>query len=82
MHLDIAKLSLSIVDSTGIPTGNVTLWDGNKKLGTSDLDSSGRATFSISTLSKGNHSITVKYGGDGDYNDSISQTLIQVVNQK
>lgn len=62
--------------------GNVTLWDGNKKLGTSDLDSSDRATFSISTLSKVNHSIMVKYGGDGDYNDSISQTLIQVVNQK
>ena len=49
---------------TGTPTGTVTFLDGGSSIGTGTLDASGVATFSTSTLSVGNHTITANYGAD------------------
>jgi Bacterial Ig-like domain (group 3) len=42
--------------------------------------SSGKATFTTSTLAVGKHSITAVYGGDADLTGSTSKVLIQTVN--
>ena len=65
---------------TGTPTGTVTFYDNNgaTTLGTGTL-SSGKATFSISTLTAGTHTITAVYGGGSNYSGSsgaLTQTVI------
>jgi hypothetical protein len=42
--------------------------------------SSGKATFSTSSLPVGTDSITAVYGGDTDFNGSTSAVLTQKVN--
>jgi hypothetical protein len=49
-------------------------------LGTGTL-SSGKATYTTSTLTAGSHSITASYGGNTTYNASTSSTLTQTVNK-
>lgn len=61
-------------------TGTVTFKDGTTTLGTGSV-SSGTAIFSISTLAIGSHSVTASYGGDGNYNASVSSVLTQTVKQ-
>ena len=56
------------------PTGNVTFLDGSIPLGTGTLVG-GIATFSSGALAVGSHSITVSYGGDGNYNPANSSVL-------
>ncbi len=53
---------------SGTPTGTVTFMDGSTSLGTGTL-SGGVATFSISTLPVGSHSITGVYSGDYQLHD-------------
>ena len=60
-------------------SGTVTFKDGATTLGTGTL-SGGVATFAISSLSVGSHSLTSEYGGDGSYLASTSSVLTQVVN--
>ena len=51
-----------------IPTGSVTLMDGSTALGSAlPLDATGKATFSVSTLTAGSHTITATYSGDANY---------------
>jgi hypothetical protein len=67
----------------GIPTGIVTFLDGNggnQKLGSSILDSSGHASFTISGLGHGTHNVTAAYGGDSTFANSTSAVLVQTVN--
>jgi hypothetical protein len=64
---------------SGNPTGSVTFYDGGKTLGTGSLSADGNATFSISSLSKGTHSITANYGGDDNFDGSNSNTFSQVI---
>src|SRR5207248_9274673 len=63
----------------GTPTGTVTFKDGANTLGTGTLDSSGHAMFVTSPLAVASHSITASYGGDANFNGSISTTLNQTV---
>jgi Bacterial Ig-like domain (group 3) len=65
---------------SGTPTGTVTFMDGSTSLGTGTL-SGGVATFSISTLTVGSHSITGVYSGDANFTTSTSSTLTQTVKQ-
>ncbi len=65
----------------GTPTGSVAFLDGTNTLGTSPVNGSGVATFSISTLSVGTHNITAAYSGDGNFSGSTSPVLSQVVQQ-
>ncbi len=63
----------------GTPTGTVTFLDGTTILGSSSLNSSGVAIFSISSLAVGTHSITATYNGDSNFTSSTSPVLSQVV---
>jgi hypothetical protein len=67
-----------VVGSGGTPTGTVTFKDGSNTLGTATL-SSGQAIFVISSLAQGAHSITAVYGGDANFQGSISAAVNQVV---
>jgi len=66
---------------TGTPGGKVTLKDGTKILKSAILDGSGKATFAISTLSAGNHAVTVLYAGDASFNSAASSVLAFEVNK-
>src|SRR5271157_3096218 len=63
----------------GTPTGTVTFQDGGATLGTGTLIG-GQARFSTTKLAVGSHSITVVYGGDGNFSPSTSPVLTQKVN--
>jgi hypothetical protein len=65
--------------SSSSATGTVSFFEGSSLLGTAAL-SSGRAQVSISRLTAGYHAITASYGGDSNYNGSISGTVTQTVN--
>jgi len=74
--------TVSVVSpGAGTPTGTVTFEDGSTVLGTVSLDNNGVATFRISTLAVGSHSITAVYGGDANDLGSTSNAVSQVVNQ-
>jgi hypothetical protein len=64
---------------SGTPTGTVTFSDGKTSLGSSTLNSSGVATFTTSSLSVANHTITARYNGDNNFNSSTSSNLTQTV---
>jgi hypothetical protein len=65
----------------GIPTGTVTFMDGSTTLGTGTLNGSGVATLNTSSLSVGDHSVTVVYGGDTNFSTSTSSAVDQTVDQ-
>lgn len=67
-------LTASVSFLFGIPTGPVMFSDGVAILGTTSLDTSGRAVFTTSTLPVGTHNITATYSGDSNYYPSTSPT--------
>jgi hypothetical protein len=50
--------------ATGTPTGTVSFLDGTTVLATVPLGSNGQATYSVTTLANGSHSLTATYSGD------------------
>jgi Bacterial Ig-like domain (group 3) len=66
---------------TAKPAGTVTFLDGVTPLGSTSLNANGVATFSISSLSVGSHSITAQYSGNSNFNASTSAVLTQTVNK-
>jgi hypothetical protein len=70
----------TVASLAGTPAGSVTFKDGSTTFGSSSLDASGIATFPISSLTGGAHSITAVYGGSASYSGSTSSTLSQTVN--
>src|SRR6516164_2912912 len=68
------------VKVTGLsPTGSVSLFDGGTHIGTGTL-AAGTASFTISSLAVGSHSLTAQYSGDPNNAASTSAALIQTVN--
>jgi hypothetical protein len=65
--------------SQGTPTGVVSFFDGTTNLGSSALNASGVAVFTISSLVGGTHSMTAAYSGDSSFSLSTSRVLNQVV---
>jgi hypothetical protein len=64
----------------GLPTGQpVTFSYNGTKLGTANVNSTGVATFSTTTLPRGSDVVTAAYAGSVDYS-SASATVTQVVN--
>jgi diadenosine tetraphosphatase ApaH/serine/threonine PP2A family protein phosphatase len=61
------------------PIGFVTFKNGGVAMGGAVALSGGMATFSTSTLTVGNHSITVSYAGNGKNRPSVSPVLTQTV---
>jgi hypothetical protein len=70
----------TVTGPNAIPTGTITFLDGATTIGTGILDATGKATMSISSLVVGNHSITVQYGGDSNFNAVTSSSITQTVN--
>ena len=70
----------NVSGSGGTPTGTVTFNDGTTSLGTATL-AGAQASFTTSSLTVGNHSITAVYSGDATFAGSTSTALTQTVNQ-
>ena len=76
----IVITAVVVPSAGGTVTGSVTFLDGSTSLGTATV-SSNLAQLSLSSLSVGSHSITAKYGGDGNFTASTSSGVTQTVNQ-
>jgi len=74
-------LTSTIVSVGGTATGTVTFQDGTTTLGSSNLNAAGVATFVVSGLSPGLHSIVAIYGGDANDVAGTSPALAQSVLQ-
>ncbi|WP_326608936.1 Ig-like domain repeat protein [Streptomyces scopuliridis] len=73
-------LTATVTSTVGTPTGTVSFFDGATLLGTATL-TGGVATFSVSTLSVGSHSLTAVYNGDASFTGSTSPIDTQTVTQ-
>jgi len=60
---------------SNVPTGTVTFLDGTASLGTAQLNASGVAKFSSTSLAVGTNSITAVYGGDSKDTGSSSTAV-------
>jgi hypothetical protein len=79
--VQVTASSTGLGGASSIPTGSVTLTDGATVLSTLKLDSTGAATFSTSTLTAGQHSITAAYGGDPNFSEGSSIAYTQTVSK-
>jgi beta-glucanase (GH16 family) len=70
----------AVAPGAGALSGNVQFKDGTANLGTPVAVSNGSATFNISSLTAGAHSITAVYSGDGNFAGSTGSLPIQTVN--
>jgi streptogramin lyase len=68
----------AVSGSAGAPTGTVTFLDGTTVLANIPVIG-GTATFTTSALPAGSHSITARYGGDGQYLSSTSAVVAQTI---
>ena len=68
-----------VTSNGGIPTGAVTFTADGASIGSANLDATGTATLSISSLAAGTHSITASYGGDSNDTASTSPAISLVV---
>jgi hypothetical protein len=64
---------------SGVPTGTVTFSEAGTSLGTGTVDTTGKATLSISTLAGGAHAVIATYAGDANYLGSASAALTETV---
>jgi hypothetical protein len=67
--------------TVGTPTGTITFDDFGHSFGSGTLDSTGHATFSTTSLPRGNHAITAVYSGDSNFAGSSSSPWGQTVNR-
>ncbi|HVP65992.1 MAG TPA: Ig-like domain repeat protein [Anaeromyxobacteraceae bacterium] len=71
--------SAVVSSAVGTPSGTVTFLNGTATLGAAALDSTGKATFTTSSLQEGTYSITAAYGGSSNFAASTSAVLTQKV---
>ena len=62
------------------PIGAITFYDSGISIGTGTISGTS-APFATSTLTAGTHTITVGWGGNGNYNSIISGSITQTVNK-
>ena len=70
-------LTATVAGNGGVPTGNVTFFDGTNTLASLAVNGNGVATYSTSSLAVGQHTITATYGGDA--NDAGSNSTAVTV---
>ncbi len=58
--------------TAGTLTGTVSFLDGSTVIGTVPLGANGHATYAVTTLADGSHSLTAAYSGDGSFQASGS----------
>lgn len=71
------SVTATVTGGAGTPTGEVVFTEGTRALGTSTLDSSGRA-FLVMTMPIGSHTITAGYRGSPAYQPSTATTQVEV----
>jgi hypothetical protein len=59
-------------------TGTITLMDGKTPVGTASI-AGGAATFTLSSLGLGSHSLTASYGGDANFAAAVSSALSEAI---
>ncbi len=69
-----------VTGNGGIPTGAVAFTADGASIGTVNLDATGAATLSNSSLAPGTHSITASYAGDANDTPSTSPAISLLVN--
>ncbi len=74
----MVTFAAQVSSGAGTPTGTVIFYDGSAALGSATL-TNGIASFPISSLAVGSHSITAAYQGSGSFIASTSPPLNQVV---
>lgn len=74
-------LLTATVNNSYIPSGAVTFYDGSTALGTASA-SGGVATFSVSSLAVGSHSLSASYAGDSSNQASTSGNVSLTVNPR
>lgn len=62
------------------PLGTVNFYDGETRLGSGNVNSSGIATFSTTTLPAGANSLTAVYSGNASFAASTSSAVTETVN--
>ena len=75
----VFSVTVSNGANTAPPTGTVSLMDGSTLIGTAVLSATGTASFTISSLAVGQHSVSAVYGGDSQNFTSTSSPLIESV---
>lgn len=74
------SFTAKITGTTGtIPTGTISLLDDTNLLGQQTLDGNAQATFSLSNLSAGQHSLTISYSGDNNFLPATSSALTESI---
>jgi hypothetical protein len=76
---DLVTLTATVASSKATPTGSVLFSDGTTALGSSTLNSAGKATLAIASLTVGTHALTALYDGTAAFASSESAPLAQVV---
>jgi hypothetical protein len=71
-------LTATVAGTGGTPTGNVQFSFGNSSFATSQLDSNGVATATISTLPIGADTITAKYQGDNQFSPASATVQLTI----
>ena len=68
----------AVAPGAGVRTGSVQFRiDGTNVVPTVDLNASGQATMTTSTLAVGSHTVSAVYSGDGNFNTSTSANITQ-----
>ncbi len=75
------SFTANLSGAAGSPTGNITFTDGTTVLGSSPIGTNGSATYTTSTLSVGQHTITVSYLGDSNNNQALSSAIVETIQQ-
>ncbi len=65
-------LTANVSATSGIPTGSVSFLDGSTSLGTANLDATGAAIYTITSLAIGTHSLSASYAGSQSFRSSVS----------
>jgi hypothetical protein len=75
LTVDVAAL----VPSGVVPTGTVTLRDGNTVLATAQIDANGQAVFVLDSLSVGTHQLKARFHSSDLFVHSVSDVLDEVI---
>jgi hypothetical protein len=60
------------------PTGTITFYDGTTQIGTGTV-AAGSATYTVTTLAGGTHSIAAAYSGDSSYGPAASGAVLETI---
>ena len=75
---DSVTFTATVSSGSDSPSGSVDFYDGATLLGSGTI-ASGTATYAVSSLAVGTHSVTAVYGGDTQFSTSTSSAVSQII---